>query len=85
MAIYIRHAIISILFSYDERKMGMYAYQKKYDVANVHLIYPMTEKLLPEEPVSYRSADGVNVHVEFVDLYDVKNSIDGIVSRMICN
>lgn len=60
----------------------MYAYQKKYAAANVHLIYPMTTKLLPDEPISFRANDGVIVHVEFVDLYDINNSIAGIVSRM---
>lgn len=60
----------------------MFAYQKKYDAENVRLIYPMTKRLSPEKPISYKSKDGVHVHVEFVDLYDVQNSIDGLIGRM---
>ena len=59
------------------------AYQKKYDANHVRLVYPMTEKLTPEEPISYKALDGAQVHVEFVDLYDINNSIDGLVKRMI--
>ena len=60
----------------------MFAYQKKYDAENVRLIYPMTNRLSPEKPISYKSKDGVQVHVEFVDLYDIRNSIDGLIGRM---
>ena len=61
----------------------MYAYQHKYQANNVRLVYPMTSYLLPEDPISYR-ADDAEVHVEFVDLYDVNDSIKGIVDRMMC-
>ena len=60
----------------------MFAYQKKYDAENVRLIYPMTNKISPEKPISYRAKDGVQVHVEFMDLYDIRNSIDGLIYRM---
>ncbi len=60
----------------------MFAYQKKYGAENVRLIYPMTNRLSPEKPISYKSKDGVQVHVEFVDLYDIRNSIDELISRM---
>ncbi len=61
----------------------MFAYQKKYDAENVRLIYPMTNRLSPEKPITYRSKDGVQVHVEFVDLYDIKESIDELLGRML--
>ena len=60
----------------------MYAYQKKYDADQVHLIYPMTPKLIPGEPISYRAKDGANVHIEFVDLYDINGSIYSLVTRI---
>ena len=60
----------------------MYAYQKKYDANYVRLIYPRTDKLIPEDPISYKANDGANIHVEFVDLYDVNDSIGAIVKRM---
>ena len=61
----------------------MYAYQKKYDANHVRLVYPMTKKLTPEEPISYKALDGAQVHVEFVDLYDINNSIEVLVNRII--
>ena len=53
----------------------MYAYQKKYNAVNVRLLYPMTNYFLPSEPVSYTSEDGVIVQAEFIDLYNVDQSI----------
>lgn len=61
----------------------MFAYQKKYDAENVRLIYPMTNRLSPEKPISYMAKDGVQVHVVFIDLYDVNNSIAAMIGRMI--
>ena len=60
----------------------MYAYHKKYDAESVRLIYPRTDKLLPGKPISYTANEGVNVHVEFVDLFSIQNSIDGLVHRL---
>ena len=63
----------------------MYAYQKKYDAANVRLVYPMTQRLLPEKPISYAAKDGTQVHIEFVDLYNIKQSITGIAEKIMAN
>ena len=60
----------------------MYAYHKKYDAESVRLIYPMTAKLLPGKPISYTASEGVHVGVEFVDLFDIQKSIDGLVYRI---
>ena len=60
----------------------MYAYHKKYNAENVRLIYPITTKLLPEKSIVYRANEGVRVDVEFVDLYDIQNSIDGLIFRI---
>ena len=60
----------------------MYAYHRKYDANNVRLVYPMTQKLVPEDPISYRANEGVNVHIEFVDLYNVNDSVNGIINRL---
>lgn len=56
----------------------MYAYQKKYDSVNVTLIYPMTDKVTSKN-ISYQSEDGVIVRICFVDLYQLKESLDTIV------
>ncbi len=56
----------------------MYAYQKKYNAQNVTLLYPQTDKLFPGVNIYYRSQDGVEVNVRFVDLYDIKDSISDL-------
>ena len=61
----------------------MFAYQKKYNAENARLLYPMTQKVERAKPISYRANDGAQVHVEFIDLYDIRNSIDVLIDRMI--
>lgn len=53
----------------------MYAYQKKYSANNVTLLYPMTDRVPLEECISYHSKDGVTVRIEFVDLFNVRESL----------
>lgn len=57
----------------------MYAYQKKYKAENVTLIYPSTDAVPDSQEISFDSGDGVKVNVKFVDLFDVKNSINNIL------
>ena len=57
----------------------MYAYQKKYKAENVTLIYPSTDAVPDSLEISFDSGDGVKVNVKFVDLFDVKNSINNIL------
>lgn len=57
----------------------MYAYQKKYGAENVTLLYPQTEKIRSNSGIEFRSDDNVVVKVGFIDLFDVRNSIDRIV------
>ena len=57
----------------------MYAYQKKYKAENVTLIYPSTDAVPYNQEISFDSGDGVKVNVKFVDLFDVKNSINNIL------
>lgn len=61
----------------------MYAYHKKYSSENVTLIYPMTDKIENKE-IRYQSEDGVTVRICFVDLYQVKRSLDKIVEMCKC-
>ena len=56
----------------------MYAYQKKYTSKNVTLIYPMTDKI-ENKSIGYKSEDGVNVRICFVDLYKLKESLEKII------
>lgn len=58
----------------------MYAYQKKYDAEDVTLLYPFTDKVRTtggshDREIEYNSHDGARVRVEFVDLFNVKESL----------
>ena len=55
----------------------MYAYQKKYDSENVTLIYPQNNKM-ENKRIRYLSADGVEVKIQFVDLYHLKESLEEV-------
>lgn len=56
----------------------MYAYQKKYESKNVTLLYPMTDEIDASAPISYKADDNVTVNVRFVDLSDIKTSLENI-------
>lgn len=57
----------------------MYVYHKKYNARNVTLIYPRTDKLSEDKSIEFKSDDGVNVKVRFVDLFDVESELNSIV------
>lgn len=58
----------------------MYAYAKKYAnesmVPEVWLLYPMTEEMT--DPLYFDSGDGAKVHAYFVNVADIKTSLDGL-------
>lgn len=60
----------------------MYAYQKKYESKNVTLLYPFTEKVSSVENIDFISIDGSIVKVRFIDLLDIKNSINDIIKEI---
>ena len=61
----------------------MYAYQKKYNAKNITMLYPMTEKVNQkiehEKEIKFTSDDGVIVRVRFIDLFDIKKSLMGLI------
>ena len=61
----------------------MYAYQKKYNAKNITMLYPITEqisqKIEHEKEIQFTSDDGVIVRVRFVDLFDIKKSLFGLI------
>lgn len=63
----------------------MYAYQKKYESQNVTLLYPMTDEIDASAPISYKADDNVTVNVRFVDLFNIKESLEKIVVDVIFN
>ena len=59
----------------------MFAYQKKYGAECVMLLYPEIEKRPLEDDIEFRSDDDVIVRVQFIDLFNVKNSITKIIQQ----
>ena len=61
----------------------MYAYQKKYNAKNITMLDPITEqisqKIEHEKEIQFTSDDGVIVRVRFVDLFDIKKSLLGLI------
>ncbi|MCB5377210.1 McrC family protein [Flavonifractor plautii] len=60
----------------------MYAYQKKYTSENVTLLYPLTEKVDPNQNIEFLSNDGTVIRIRFVDLFDLSNSLNAIVGEI---
>lgn len=60
----------------------MYAYQKKYSAKSVTLLYPMVEQIPLEECIVYHSEDGVTVQIEFVNLFNVRESLNRIMQHI---
>lgn len=56
----------------------MYAYQKKYESKKVTLLYPITDEIDASAPISYKADDNVTVNASFVDLFDIKTSLENI-------
>lgn len=59
----------------------MFAYQKKYGAECVMLLYPEIEKRPLEDDIEFRSDDDVIVRVQFIDLFNVTNSITKIIQQ----
>lgn len=59
----------------------MYVYARKYEkdngykIPDVWLLYPTTDGVSGCSNISFRSDEGVNVHVFFVDVTDISNSL----------
>lgn len=56
----------------------MFAYQKKYSARYLLLLYPRTEKVPSDKKIEFRSYDGVNIQIKFVDLFHAHSSISEI-------
>ena len=60
----------------------MYAYQRKYSSENVTLLYPLTERVDSNENIEFMSHDGTLIRVRFIDLFNLKKSLESIVDEM---
>lgn len=60
----------------------MYAYHKKYASENVTLLYPLNEKIEGDKNIIFSSYDGAKIKIRFVDLFDLKNSLETIIKEI---
>lgn len=56
----------------------MYAYAKKYNTAEIWLLYPVNLEMRDHEEISFSSRDGVRVRLYFVDLAQIEDSLKGL-------
>ncbi len=56
----------------------MFAYQKKYNAKNITMLYPMTDQTTSANGIQFDLGDGVIVRVQFIDLFDIKNSLRSV-------
>ena len=56
----------------------MYSYQKKYGAKTIYLLYPTTDSLGCDKYFSFKSNDNVTVTVRFIDLLDLKTSLESL-------
>ena len=63
----------------------MYAYQKKYAAENVTLLYPCTDKINQSKDIRFISHEGhdrIEIKIRFVDLCDIKKSLESIIAEI---
>ena len=67
----------------------MYAYSKKYEVDSqaykapaVWLLYPVNEELRNHPDIIFMSDDGVTVHLFFVDVANIEESLTDLKKQM---
>ena len=48
----------------------------------VTLLYPLTEKVDPNQNIEFLSNDGTVIRIRFVDLFDLSNSLNAIVGEI---
>ena len=60
----------------------MYAYAKKYQTGDVWLLYPVTAEMRNHENITFESNDNVHVHVFFVDVAEIENSLECLKNKL---
>lgn len=60
----------------------MYAYQKKYKAQNVTLVFPKTDIADSNNRITFKDKDGIEVNIEFVDLFNVKSDLGNLIERL---
>ena len=60
----------------------MYAYSKKYGAKNIILLYPNAENTILNKTIEFESNNGTLVKVKFIDLFNIKYSINNLISEL---
>lgn len=66
----------------QEDMYQMYAYQKKYHAKNIILLYPKSSQIEQQINQTFSSTDGVVIHIRFVDLLNIKESLESLAKKM---
>ena len=53
----------------------MYAYAKKYETSEIWLLYPVNPEMRDHTDIAFRSDDGVNVRIFFVEVANIENNL----------
>ena len=61
----------------------MYAYAKKYETSEIWLLYPVNPEMRDHAGIAFRSDDGVDVRVFFVDVANIEDSLRDLRSRIV--
>lgn len=61
----------------------MYAYSKKYCTPEIWLLYPVNPEMRNHPGISFRSDDGVNVSLFFVDVANIETSLSSLRNRLV--
>lgn len=61
----------------------MYAYAKKYETSEIWLLYPANPEMRDHVDIAFRSDDGVDVRVFFVDVANIEDSLQDLRSRIV--
>lgn len=61
----------------------MYAYSKKYGTSEIWLLYPLNEEMRGHQDISFRSVDGVNVRLFFVDVANIEPSLYSLREQLL--
>ena len=61
----------------------MYAYSKKYNTSEIWLLYPVNSEMRGHDDISFKSEDGVNVQLFFVDVANIEDSLNELRARLV--
>ena len=53
----------------------MYAYSKKYNTPEIWILYPVNDEMRDHPPIVFKSEDNVTVHLFFVDVANIEDSL----------